>query len=219
MTPEKFISLVPRFRNHKELAGELLARSRTQAVSAGAQLYLEGDACSAIVFLLEGEIRVYKIGESGREITLYRIEPGETCILNASCILGGHSYPAHASAVVKGRMLLVPAADFRYLMERYEPLRAFVFFLLSQRLAEVMELVNEVTFARLDDRLFDYLVEKSAGGILQATHQNIANDLGTSREVVSRLLKDMERKGMVSLARNTITFTLQSDIAAIPGPG
>ena len=85
-------------------------------------------------------------------------------------------------------------------------MRDFVFSLLSERLGEVMELVNEVAFRRMDERLLEYLIEKSGDGVLLATHQKIASDLGTSREVVSRLLKDLERQGKLSLARNTISL-------------
>ncbi|MEW6718939.1 MAG: Crp/Fnr family transcriptional regulator [Thermodesulfobacteriota bacterium] len=201
---EEFVSIFPRFRRDEELVGEILAHARRQAFTPAAHLYLEGDACSGIAFLLAGEVRVYRCGGSGREITLYEIVPGETCILNASCILGNNAYPANAITVSAGEMLLLPAHEFRRLLGRYEAMRSFVYSLLSRRLTEVMELVQEVAFGRMDERLWDYLIEKSGDGILHATHQKIANDLGTSREVVSRLLKDMEREGRISLARNVV---------------
>jgi CRP/FNR family transcriptional regulator len=203
---EEFVSLFPRFRREEELVAEILAHARRQAFPSDIHLYWEGDSCSAITFVLAGEIRVYRCGESGREITLYEIGPGETCILNASCILGNNAYPANAVTVSAGEMLLIPAHEFRRLLGNYEAMSAFVYSLLSQRLTEVMELVQEVAFGRMDERLFEYLIEKSADGILHATHQKIANDLGTSREVVSRLLKDLERRGRIVLARNAITL-------------
>ncbi|ALC14917.1 cAMP-binding domain of CRP/regulatory subunit of cAMP-dependent protein kinase [Desulfuromonas soudanensis] len=203
---EEFISLFPRFRREGELVAEILAHARRQAFQADFHLYWEGDSCSAIAFVLAGEVRVYRCGESGREITLYEIGPGETCILNASCILGNNAYPANAVTVSAGEMLLIPAREFRRLLGNYEAMSAFVYSLLSQRLTEVMELVQEVAFGRMDERLIEYLVEKSANGILHATHQKIANDLGTSREVVSRLLKDLERRERIVLARNVITL-------------
>lgn len=203
---EEFVSLFPRFRREGELVAEILAHARRQTFPSDSHLYWEGDSCSAIAFVLAGEIRVYRCGESGREITLYEIGPDETCILNASCILGNNAYPANAVTVSAGEMLLIPAHEFRRLLGNYEAMSAFVYSLLSQRLAEVMELVQEVAFGRMDERLFEYLIEKSADGILHATHQKIANDLGTSREVVSRLLKDLERRGRILLARNVITL-------------
>jgi CRP/FNR family transcriptional regulator len=149
---------------------------------------------------------VFKVGETGREITLYEIGPGETCILNASCILSGRTYPANAVSLTNVDLLLIPSTDFRRLVDEHEAMRDFVFNLLSRRLSGVMELVEEVAFGRLDERLMEYLVEKSENNLLETTHQKIANDLGTSREVVSRLLKDFERKSEVRLSRNSITL-------------
>jgi len=207
MTSNEFIKIFPVLSSSRDsLVKELLAVSRVQEVPAGSRLYAEGDACAAIAFVLDGEIRVYKISESGREITLYEIGQGETCILNASCILSGASYPANATTLTPVRILLIPSTNFRKLMGEHEELRAFVFSLLSQRLSSVMELVEEVAFGRMDGRLVDYLIEKAENGHIETTHQKIANDLGTSREVVSRLLKDLERKGQVKLGRNEITL-------------
>lgn len=207
MTHNEFLEIFPVLSTGRDsLVKELLAVSRVQDVPAGSRLYAEGDACAAIAFVLAGEIRVYKISEGGREITLYEIGPGETCILNASCILSGTSYPANAVTLAPSRILLIPSMIFRRLVGEHEELRAFVFSLLSRRLTTVMELVDEVAFGRMDGRLMDYLVGKGEKGRLETTHQKIANDLGTSREVVSRLLKDLERKGKVRLARNEITL-------------
>jgi CRP/FNR family transcriptional regulator len=205
MEKREFIQTFPVFKNSPEaLLRVLLSAGRRQVLSAGKRIYSEGDSCSAIALVLSGEIRVYKIGQSGREITLYEIGPGETCILNASCILAGQGYPAYAATVEETDLLLVPSAEFRRMVSVHEQMREFVFTLLSKRLSGVMELVEEVAFGRMDERLAEYLMERSSDGRLETTHQKIANDLGTSREVVSRLLKDLEHKGKVRLSRNEI---------------
>jgi len=204
---DDFIKAFPVFRKApREVVQGMLSAGRQQAIPANTRIYSEGDTCQGIAFVLSGEIRVYKIGETGREITLYEIGPGETCILNASCILSGSKYPAHAVAASEVSVVLVPAADFRRLVTVHDEMRVFVFTLLSQRLATVMELVEEVAFGRMDQRIMAYLVERSGNNVLQTTHQKIASDLGTSREVVSRLLKDFERKQQVLLSRNSITL-------------
>lgn len=203
-SPSELCALFPFLRSNPELAAELLHRGLSQAFPEGTNLYWEGDSCAQIVFLLAGEIRVFKAHPGGREITLYEIAPGETCILNASCILARTSYPANARCTSPVEALLLPAGDFTRLLDKYQELRAFVFNLLGQRLTAVMTLLEEVVFNRMDERLGDYLIEKSADQLLETTHQAIANDLGTSREVVSRLLKDMERSGKVALSRNAI---------------
>jgi CRP/FNR family transcriptional regulator, anaerobic regulatory protein len=207
MTSNYFTKAFPSFQNSPVgLIKGLLTASRRQMIPSGTRIYHEGDACSAIAFVLSGEVRVYKIGQTGREITLYEIGPGETCILNASCILAGQNYPAHAVTVADTDLLLVPSAEFRRMVSEHELMREFVFTLLSRRLSGVMELVEEIAFGRMDERLTDYLVERSANNRLETTHQRIANDLGTSREVVSRLLKDFERAGKVRLSRSEITL-------------
>ncbi len=204
ITKERLIEIFPFLRKNPTIAEEVLAKGLRQSFQQGTMIYWEGDSCSHIAFILAGEIRVFKTGETGREITLYEVGPGDTCILNASCILSDTKYPANAVTLSRGNMLLLPANEFRKLLNSYEEIRTFVFTLLSQRLAAVMALLEEVVFGRMDERLLDYLIEKSENNTLSATHQVIANDLGTSREVVSRLLKDLERKGKVQLARNSV---------------
>ena len=207
MKTVEFLQAFPFFKKApEEIARTLADAAQLKSIPATTQIYREGDACGGIAFLIAGDIRVYKIGETGREITLYEIGPGETCILNASCILSGRTYPAHAVALSDITALLVPASVFQKLVKEQEAVREFVFTLLSERLTGVMELVQEIAFSRVDERLKDYLIERSADGRLETTHQKIANDLGTSREVVSRLLKDLERHGQVSLSRSTITL-------------
>lgn len=203
-TSQELTAIFPFLRGNPELAGELLARGMAKSFPAATSLYREGDGCGQLVFLLAGEIRVFKAQPGGREITLYEIVPGETCILNASCILARTGYPANATAVTGVDLLFIPAPDFTRLLEGHRELQAFVFNLLGQRLTAVMTLLEEVVFHRMDQRLADYLVEKSADNRLETTHQAIANDLGTSREVVSRLLKDLERRRKVALSRNAI---------------
>lgn len=207
MTEAEFLRVFPSMKKSPaDLVRSLVAEGQQRTIPAGSQIYTQGDVCSGIAFVLDGEIRVYKIGQTGREITLYEIGPGETCILNASCILSGKTYPAHALSLADLTVLLVPADVFQKMIKQYESMREFVFTLLSQRLTGVMELVEEIAFGRMDERLKDYLVEKSDNSRIETTHQKIANDLGTSREVVSRLLKDLERHGAVKLSRNTITL-------------
>ena len=204
-TIDRFLEVFTPFRASSiDLARQLCAVAREERFAAGTTLYRQGDACPGVAFVLDGELRVYTKAESGREITLYEIGPGETCVLNASCILSGGSYPVFAAAVTDGRLLMVPSEAFRRLMNEHEFLRRFIFDLFGQRLIEVMELVQEVAFRRMDERLMEYLVEKSTDGVLAVTHQQIAADLGTSREVVSRLLKEFERRGRVRLSRHRI---------------
>ncbi len=214
MTIDQFLELFPSFRRAKgPLAEEILLGSAYKELPAKTSLYNEGDGCQGIGFVLSGEIRVFKVGhQEDKEVTLYEIYPGETCILNASCILSNSPYPADAMTLTPVKLLFLPAGSFLNLMARHEELRGYIFMFLSQRLGEIIELLEEVTFGRLDDRLAEYLIQKAENGVLQTTHQSIANDLGSSREVISRLLKDFERKGRVIVSRNRIELLSLLDV-------
>lgn len=186
---------------------EFAARAMLMRLPAGATVFEEGAECSAMAILLDGQVRVFKIGETGREITLYRFAGGESCILTAGCILGDHRFPAIAAIEHDAEALLIPAADFHDWMGRMPMWRDYVFQLLSQRLAALMMVLDEVAFRRMDARVADLLLQRSRGGrpTLKLTHAEIAAELGTSREVVSRIVEDLSEKGMVVAQRGSIT--------------
>jgi CRP/FNR family transcriptional regulator len=150
------------------------------------------------VLMLSGSKRVFKASESGREITLYEMGAGDMCVLNASSLLSGTKLPASAESLSDVEMLLLSKPEFIRLMSEYVQMQSFVFRRVSQSLATIMSLISEVSFARMDERLAESLLEKSENNILNKAQRVIANDLGTSREVVSRLLKDFERRGVSS---------------------
>ena len=181
--------------NHPQLA----------SLPKGQVIFEAGDPCTIIPLLLKGEIRVFSLGENGREMTLYRIHPGESCILSISSLLSRSNIPAIAQVESDIQALVIPAELFYRWMNKYEPLREFVYGLMSQMLASVITTVDEVAFRRLDERIMELLEERvDAQGEVHLTHQQIAVDLGSSREVVSRILKDFEHKGRVELGRGMV---------------
>lgn len=205
ITKEQFINIFPVFRSSPTtLVEHILSSSQYKKLTRGTTLFTVGDSCSHIGFLLSGEIRVFKSGAVDREITLYEIYPGETCILNASCILSNRKYPANATVMADGDILVLTDKLFLSLIEDHADMRKLIFKFFIDRMGSMIELIEEVAFGRMDSRLTDYLVEKAEDNVLNTTHLKIANDLGTSREVISRLLKDFERKDKVTLQRNLI---------------
>jgi len=172
---------------------------------AGRDVFVEGDHVDSIALLISGVVRVYKISETGREITLYRFGLGESCILTANAILSRQSFPAIATVEKDAEAVMVPAEALRDWVSRYDLWREFIFDLLSQRLATVMTVVEEVAFRRMDARIADLLIQR---GQLQdailITHQEIAADLGSSREVVSRILEDFAELGLIRVSRGKI---------------
>ncbi len=200
-----------------DLTREMMNVGHLQSFSPGQIIFSEGDECTTLALVVEGEIRVYKQGESGREITLYRLGPGESCILTASCILNQESFPALAVVEKPSQALLVPSFHFRDWMTRYPVWQDFVFRLISLRLGNIIAVVEEVTFRRMDQRLAEYLRHRFSGHgkELRITHQDIADDLGTAREVVSRLLKEFEQGQVVELQRGLIRLLDKEALARL----
>lgn len=171
-------------------------------IPAGKDIFIEGDTCDSIALLLSGTVRVYKIGESGREITLYRFGEGESCILTANAILNQKTFPAVAVVESDAEAVMIPADAFRDWVRRHDVWREFVFDLLSQRLSSVMSIVEEVVFRRMDARLADLLLKKARqGSHIAITHQEIAAELGSSREVISRLAEGFASAGLIGSSR------------------
>ncbi len=205
-----------------ELRKALLEEASVVHIEAGEYFLREGDTCAHFALVISGKIRVFKLGENGHEITLYHVGPGEACPLNVSCILSDRPVPAMAQVEESLLAIVVPAPTFRAWVAEHESLRTFVFQMFSTRLMEVMSLVEEVAFRRMDQRLARRLAEllvedrpggsvekpggsaEKPGGSVEITHAGIAADLGTAREVVSRLLKEFERLGAIQLSRGRI---------------
>ncbi len=181
----------------------LLAEAQLLQVPAGTVLFDASQPCRGFPLLLEGAVRVAKFAPNGREILLYRVDPGQGCILSGGCLLGHSDYSARGIAEQDATLLSVPPALFQELLLQFEPFRRFVFGMYGERLAEVMELVEEVAFRRLDERLAQLLIHR--GPVLEATHQKLADELGSVREIVSRLLRSFEGRGWVKLERERIT--------------
>jgi len=174
-------------------------------IPAGHDVFLEGDRVDAIALLISGVVRVYKIGATGREITLYRFGNGQSCILTANAILSQKTFQAIATVEKDAEAVMIPAATFRDWVMHYDLWREFVFDLLSQRLSTMMEIVDEIAFRRMDARIASFLLTRArAQNPMRITHQEIASELGSSREVVSRLLEDFSERGLIHSSRGEI---------------
>jgi CRP/FNR family transcriptional regulator len=188
---------------------DLLAAIRFRDLEPDAAVLREGQVCSTVPFVISGSLRVFKTAESGREITLYRIEPGETCILGAGCKAALSSFPATVVAEGRTEAAFLPHDLVRRLVDEDARFREFLFAQFSRRMAFIMELVEEVAFRRVDERLKEWLAGERAsrgGDMVRATHQEIADHLGTSREVVSRILKDWEERGALEISRGAMVL-------------
>lgn len=186
-------------------------------IPAGSVVFVEGNRCDGIAIICKGIVRVSKIGTTGREIILYRVFPGEPCILTLSCALSGLHYPATATIEEDAEVVLVPVKQFGNWLSQNDSVRQFVYGQFTERLLSVMTLIEEVAFRKIDQRLAEFLYEKTAKtNIIEATHDEIACELGTAREVVSRLLKDFQNDSVLDLFRGRIIVKDRNLLKKIP---
>ncbi len=190
---------------------------RFVTLPAGTVLFRPGDACAGWLILARGTVRVQLVDPGGHEIVLYRVGRGESCILTTCCLLAGNDYEAEGIAETELEALTVPRAVFEELLGRSPAFRRLVFTSFAVRLADLMALVSQVAFARVDVRLAALLLEQErrAAGPLELRHQDLATELGTAREVVSRQLKEFERRGWVRLGRRAIALRDRSALARL----
>mgnify|MGYP001023986551 FL=1 len=184
-----------------DLAARVQATAQHLVVPAGGVVFDERQPCQGFPFILRGGIRVAKPAANGRELPLYRVLPGESCIITSSCLLGHADYNARGVAESETELVLLPRPLFDELLAQAD-FRDFVFHLFAERIAGLMQLVEEVAFRKLDQRLAGLLLGK--GRLIRATHQQLADELGSVREMVSRLLKGFAEQGLVRLSREQV---------------
>jgi len=183
----------------------MFSSAQVVQLPVGQPVFLAGGACRNYLLVLEGVVRVHMVGESGREVTLYRVSAGDSCVLTTSCLLGRDAYPASAVTETPVVAVVMPAHSFEVAMDRSRTFRAFVFANLGRRLAQVIHRMQDVSLGAIDRRLIRFILERTApDGTVHATHEAVALDLGTAREVVSRHLKHLEAQGLVRLARGRV---------------
>jgi CRP/FNR family transcriptional regulator len=179
-----------------------LPRSRLEA---GTVLFRPGDEPSGFVLVLDGEIAVHLTGRSGREISLYEVAPGQTCVQTTLCLLGQVSYSAEAVAKTAVEIAVVPAGRFHRLLAESAGFRTFVFRSLGNRLSDVTGVLEQVAFVRIEARLAQELLRRAGGGeVATATHQELAAAIGSAREVISRRLEVLSRLNLVTLERGSV---------------
>ncbi len=194
----------------------LVAAARWVRVPPGQLLFDDHQACEGFPFVVEGSVRVVKCAANGRELPLYRVTPGETCIISSSCLLGEEDYNARGVTETDTLLMLLPKPVFDALLA--EPVfRGFVFHLFAERIADLMQLIEAVAFHRLDQRLAALLLGK--GRVLHVTHQQLADELGSVREFVSRLLKGFAAQGLVRLSREQIEILDAAGLRRVASEG
>lgn len=190
----------------KQLPRTLFHRIEQEAkliqAPVGRQLFDEGTPCTHFPLLVEGVIRATKGSPEGHEVLLYRLNPGDSCVITVIALLGNTPYPAVARAETEVTVFGVPRSLFLDLILKSPPFRVFVFQFLSERMTHLMALIDDVAFRRVDQRLASRLLRHT--GPVTITHQALADELGTTREIISRALEAFQELGFVRLGRKRI---------------
>lgn len=182
---------------------EALARTAQRAIlPPGQTVFHAGSACDNYLLVTAGSVRVQLLTESGREVVLYRVRPGETCVLTTSCLMAGQAYPAEGLTDTEVEAMVLGRGAFDDAIQRSAVFRQFVFDNFAQRLAQVIARMEEVSFGAIDARLAALLLQGDT--VLKTTHQELATELGSAREVVSRHLKRFEQHGWIRLSRGIV---------------
>ena len=185
-------------------------------VPAGSVLFRPGDDAKGFVLVHSGRVAVYLTGKSGREILLYAVEPGETCIQTTLGLLGGQHYTGEAVAETPVTLSLVPRGLFMDLMAHSGGFRTFVFRAFADRMGEVTRVLEQVAFVKVEARLAALLLERAdPSGTVELTHQAIATAIGSAREVVSRRLETLRARGWVTLDRGQIRIGDRAALRAL----
>lgn len=196
--------------NGAELAS--LAALSTQHVPRGTTLFHPGDPARGFVVVLSGRIEVFLTGPTGREILLYAVEPGQSCVQTTLGLLGGEEYTGEAITATDCDLIMIPKALFLSLMETAAGFRAFVFRAFAARMQSMTHLLERVAFQRVESRLASVLLDLAAGSAVHATHAELAARIGTAREVISRRLDAMAKRGLVETDRGVVRLM---DVSAL----
>lgn len=195
----------------------LLESGQLREVPAGTVMFDVAQPCSGFPFVLSGAIGVSKLSASGREIQLYRVAAGDSCILSSTCLLGAVEYDAHGVAVEDSTVFILPRPVFERLLTGSDAFRRYVFRLFAARIADLMQTVEAVAFRKLDQRLAALLLER--GPRLKVTHQQLADELGSVREIVSRIVGSFADRGLVRTGREQLTVLDAEGLRRVAGLG
>ena len=214
------IDLTDRFKGTKALPRSVRDRLLNVALirdhKKGYQVFGPENVPDSLIFLYEGAIRVSQTSGNGRDIVLYRVDAGESCVLTTACMLAEEAYNAEGIAETNIKVVALPKMSFDRLVAEEPAFRSFVFAAYSRRLIDLLRVVDDVAFGRIDVRLAERLLMLAGEDKeVAATHQEIASELGTAREVISRVLHDFQKRGLISQSRGRIALSDKSSLRAI----
>ncbi|MHC9235206.1 Crp/Fnr family transcriptional regulator [Pseudooceanicola sp. 502str34] len=189
----------------EDIRADLMNGSQIVKVPAGTQVFAPGQSADNLMLLLEGSVRVQQRSETGREVFLYRVHAGESCVLTTACMLAFEEYSADGIAESEVTAVVIPRTTFDDLVARSRIFREFVFAAYSRRITDLFTLIDDIVFQKMDVRLASRLLELADdSGTVHATHAFLASELGTAREVISRTLAEFQRRGWIEQSRGRV---------------
>jgi CRP/FNR family transcriptional regulator len=204
----------------ERLRKKLTGQSRIVTLKKGARVFGQGSRPDNLLMLLEGTVRVQQMSEAGREIVLYRVQAGESCVMTTACLLAYDDHNAEGVAETEVKAAAIPRTVFEELISTSKEFRQFVFQSYSRRITDLFFVIDELAFRRVDIRLAEKLVDlQGSDGTIKATHAQLAAELGTAREVISRQLQDFQRKGWVALSRGAVRLDNVDALLALSSAG
>lgn len=217
MSSRNWISAFPGLQTlDPSVARPLLETSNVVRLPSGTRIFGPGQAPDAYLLLLDGTVRVQQVSEAGREIVLYRVSAGESCALTTACLMGYEEYTAEGFAETDVEAVAIPRTTFDTLIATSAAFRKFVFTAFSVRITNLFRVIEEVAFSRIDVRLAQRLVELGRDkGRIELTHQQLAAELGTAREVISRQLNEFHRRGWIATSRGAIDILNADGLRAL----
>lgn len=210
---------IDRFEGLKRLPSDiraaLVAGAKIVRAPAGTEIFAPGQSADNLLLLLEGTVRVSQRSDTGRDIFLYRVNAGESCVLTTACMLAYENYAADGVAETDIEAVAIPRKTFDDLVARSPVFREFVFAAYSRRITDLFTLIDHIVFQRMDVRLADRLLALARDRVVKATHQTLGVELGTAREVISRTLADFQRRGWIEQERGTIRLVDTASLAGL----
>ena len=202
---KKLLSCFPGLANITDKLGkEIISSAKQVTIPAGITVFKHGDQCQQYLMVCKGSVKVVQSSLEGREIVLYRVQNSESCVLTTTCLLSNELYTANGITETEISALVISADSFQQGLQNSQSLRDFIFAQYAKRLGELLHLVNALAFECLDTRLAHCLLQQAMNSHIETTHQTLANELGSTREVISRRLKEFEHLGWITLHRGSI---------------
>ena len=186
------------------LRNVLTTRSHVVRLPADSVIFGPGKSPDNLLLLLQGTVRVQQLAESGREVVLYRVTAGESCVLTTACMLAYEDHAAEGIAETEIVAAAIPRGVFDELVASSKEFRNFVFRAYSRRITDLFHVIEDIAFRRMDILLAQKIIERADTGVLKATHAQLAAELGTAREVISRQLAEFQRRGWIAQSRGAI---------------